>query len=241
MFCRFVPEVAVRGEFPYGGVARARTIVVGTPGSRQVPYSVPTGLARQGYRLSLQRAQPAGRPRPAISGRGRSVSIGSRSARVEGPLFRVPSPWVVRQWIPTRLQGRAPWRQLPGSQGAPGSCSPAGGATGCPLIQGRVATFRTGAAAWRPGAARGARVEGRREGCPRADYGAGRGHPGHIRAGRRPSFGVRPQPLFAGDEVIHPFATRGLGLTLRRTRFRPNCVDATNTPLLGGTKQSQDA
>ena len=55
--------------------------------------------ATPGFRHSLQRAQPARRPRPAISDRGRLVSIGSQCPRVESPLFRVPTPWVVMRWI----------------------------------------------------------------------------------------------------------------------------------------------
>jgi hypothetical protein len=55
--------------------------------------------ATPGFRHSLQRAQPARRPRPAISDRGRLVSIGSQCPRVESPLFGVPPPWVVMPWI----------------------------------------------------------------------------------------------------------------------------------------------
>ncbi len=53
----------------------------------------------QGYRLSLQRAQPAKRSRPALSGRDRFVSIGCLCPRVEGPLFRPSTVWVVLRWI----------------------------------------------------------------------------------------------------------------------------------------------
>jgi hypothetical protein len=99
------------------------TWTVGTPGFPPNPQRRAHWTATPGFRHSLQRAQPARRPRPAISDRGRLVSIGSQCPRVEGPLFRVPPPWVVMRWIRFASQvGRL--RDDPsGSQATPGGAS----------------------------------------------------------------------------------------------------------------------
>jgi len=91
--------VVVRGELPYGGSLSRQLQLLWARRVSPSPCSVPHWTGTPGMPPSLGRAQPAGRPRPAISGRGRPVSIGSRCARVEGPLFRRPPPWVVSRWI----------------------------------------------------------------------------------------------------------------------------------------------
>ena len=79
---------------PVGGVG-SRLPQCGTArqGSRQVPLKrAPLDWQARVTRLSLQRAQPARRPRPALSGRGRFVFVGSRRPRLYGSRLRMDWP-----------------------------------------------------------------------------------------------------------------------------------------------------
>ncbi len=109
---RFALGGRCMGQFPYGGACAvpqelrsARRVLA------KFPTACPLVWHARVIRLSLQRAQPAGRPRPALSGRGRSVSIGSRCAQVEGLEADQDVGRRPRRYSP-RSSGRCRWRWL---------------------------------------------------------------------------------------------------------------------------------
>jgi hypothetical protein len=97
---------APEGLYPYGAAtSRLSHLIPGTSGFRQGPTACPLDWHGRAP-PSLQRAQPARRPRPGLTDRGRFVSIGSRCARVEESLVSCATP--TRRVRPNRLQGCTP-------------------------------------------------------------------------------------------------------------------------------------